>query len=68
MRQQILGLRVAGSVIGLMSLAQLGRLVVRPVILVDGHVMPLWPSAIAFVLLLFLSVWLWKLGGRPPKV
>ena len=58
------GLRVASIIFGLMSLAQLGRLLIRPEILVAGYRMPLWPSALAFVLLGGLSVWLWKLA-RP---
>ena len=47
--------------IGLMSLAQLARLVIRPEVLVAGYRMPLWPSALAFVVLGGLSIWLWKL-------
>ena len=58
-----LGLRVAGTVFGLMSLAQLGRLVIRPEVLVAGHVMPLWPSMLAFLILGGLGTWLWSLAG-----
>jgi hypothetical protein len=62
MSSQILGLRVAGIVFGLMSLAQFARLIIRPEVLVAGHMMPLWPSALAFVFLGGLSLWLWKLS------
>jgi hypothetical protein len=64
MKSQVLGLRVASAVFGLMSLAQLARLLIRPEVLVAGHVMPLWPSALAFVVLGSLSLWLWKLASR----
>ena len=67
MSSQILGLRVAGIVFGLMSIAQLGRLIVRPEVLVAGYLMPLWPSALAFVILGGLSVWLWKLARMQSK-
>jgi hypothetical protein len=67
MNSQILGLRVAGIVFGLMSLAQLVRLVMRPDVLVAGHPMPLWPSALAMVILGGLSVWMWKLARTPTK-
>jgi hypothetical protein len=67
MSSQILGLRVAGIIFGLMSIAQLGRLIVRPEVLVAGHLMPLWPSALAFVILGGLSVWLWKLARTQSK-
>jgi hypothetical protein len=62
MNAQIIGLRVASGVFGLMSLAQLVRLVLRPDILVAGHTMPLWPSVVAFVILAGLSLWMWKLS------
>jgi hypothetical protein len=61
MNPQIIGLRVSGTVFGLMSLAQLVRLLIRPDILVAGHTIPLWPSVLAFVILGGLSLWMWKL-------
>ena len=51
MKSQITGLRVASIVFGLIALAQLVRLAIRPEVLVGGHLMPLWPSALAFVIL-----------------
>ena len=62
MKSPIIGLRVAGVVFALMALAQLVRLIIRPEILVAGYLMPLWPSALAFVLLCVLSAWMWSLG------
>ena len=60
MNSQILGLRVASVIFWLMSIAQLVRLLIRPEVLVAGHLMPLWPSALAFVILGGLSLWMWK--------
>jgi hypothetical protein len=65
MNSQILGLRIASIIFGLMSLAQLLRLVIQPEVLVAGHQMPLWPSVLAFVILGGLSIWLWKLSSIP---
>ncbi len=62
MNSQIIGLRVAGIVFGLMSIAQLARLIIRPEVLVAGYLIPLWPSALAFLFLGGLSLWLWKLA------
>jgi hypothetical protein len=62
MHSQILGLKTAGVVFGLMCLAQLARLVIRPEVLVAGHRLPLWPSGLAFVVLAGLSLWMWKLS------
>jgi len=64
MNSKIVGLRVASIVFGLVSLAQLGRLLVRPDVLVAGHHIPLWPSALAFVFLTALSVWMWRLSSK----
>ena len=53
---------MASIVFGLMALGQLVRLAIRPEVLVAGHLMPLWPSALAFVILGGLSLWMWKLA------
>jgi hypothetical protein len=64
MNSQTTALRVASVVFGLLALAQLVRLVVRPEVLVGGYRMPLWPSVLAFIILGVLSVWMWKVGRR----
>ena len=64
MNSQSVGLRVAGVMFGLVALAQLARLVLRFEVLVNGHVVPLWPSALAFVIAAGLSVWMWQLSYR----
>ena len=61
MNSQIMGLRVAGVVFGLMSLAQLLRLIIQPTVLVAGHLLPLWPSILAFLILASLCFWLLQL-------
>ena len=65
MKSQILGLKTAGTLFGFMAVAQLMRLVIQPEILVEGYRIPLWPSAIAVVVLGGLSVWMWKLARVP---
>jgi hypothetical protein len=67
MHSQIRGLKVASIVFGLLGLAQLLRLVIRPEILVAGHQVPLWPSGLAFLILGSLSVWMWKLSGSATR-
>lgn len=66
MKSQAVGLRVASVVFALMMLAQLARLVMRPEIIVQGHMMPLWPSAAAVVFLGVLCGWLWNLSVVHP--
>lgn len=67
MKSQILGLRVASAIFGLITLAQVARLVIRPEVLVAGHLIPLWPSALAVVILGSMCIWLWKLSTLPAK-
>ncbi len=67
MNSQTIGLRVACVVFGLMAIAQLVRLVIRPEVLVAGHPMPLWPSVLAFIILSALSLWMWKLARTRAK-
>jgi len=62
MNSQIKGLRVAGAVFGLMALGQLLRLIIQPAVLLAGHVVPLWPSVIAVLIFLSLSMWLLRLA------
>ena len=62
MNSQILGLRVASAIFGLMSAGQLMRLLIRPEVVVAGHLIPLWPSGLALVILASLSLWMWKLA------
>jgi hypothetical protein len=62
MKSQILGFRVAGTVFGFMSIVQLARLIMRAELMVAGYLIPLWLSALAFVVLGGLSLWLWKLS------
>ena len=64
MNAQIFGLRVAGTVFGIVCIAQLVRLLffsgVR--VTVGGFEMPLWPNAVAFVILGGLCIWMWTLS------
>lgn len=61
MSAQIVALRVASAVFGMMCLAQLTRMLIFPQleVLVGGYHMPLWPSAAAAILA-GLSFWMWK--------
>jgi len=67
MKSQILGLRIASVIFGLISIAHLIRLIIRPEVLVGGYLVPLWPSVPAFLVLGGLSLWLWKLARMQSK-
>ncbi len=67
MNSQILGLRVAGTLYGLMCLAQLLRLATQVEVRIADYQVPLWLSAVGLVIAGGLSVWLWKLSKPASK-
>jgi hypothetical protein len=67
MDSQISGLRLAGALFGLLSVAQLARFVMRIEVVAAGYPIPLWPSALAFIVLGGLSLWMWKLSRGESK-
>ena len=66
MNSQIVALRVAGTVFGLMAIAQLTRELVCPQVdvIVGSLPTPVWPSALAAMFLVGLCVWMWKVSFR----
>ena len=62
MNSQIIGLRVAGTIFGIMCIGQLLRLFTRFAIVVAGYRLPLWPSIVLLVITGGLSLWMWKLS------
>ena len=62
MNSPVIGLRVAGAIFGLACLGQLLRLLMQLEIVVAGHHVPLWLSAVAVVLAGALCFWLLKLS------
>ncbi len=55
---------VAAVVFGLIALLQLLRLVGRWEVTLNGAVVPIWPSGIAFVVAAALAVLLWRDARR----
>ena len=51
---------VAAILFWLVALAQLLRVLLRVRVTAGSHEIPLWPSAVAFVVLGLLGVWLWR--------
>ncbi len=62
MKSPSLGLKVACGIFALMSLAQLTRLLSGAEVAVNGHLVPLWASAVAFVIVGGLSIWMGRLS------
>lgn len=51
---------VAAIVSWLIALVQLLRVLFRVQVTAGGNDIPLWPSALAFIVLGVLEVWLWR--------
>ena len=64
MNSRTLGLRVAGTIFGVVALVHLWRLVARFEVLFAGWPLPLWVNAVGVGLTGALCVWLWRLSGR----
>lgn len=62
MKTQIAGFWTSGILFGLMALAQIMRLWIRPDVLVSGHHVPLWPSGLAFLVLAGMCIWMLTLA------
>jgi hypothetical protein len=60
-------LRVACVVFGLVALAQLARVLFGAEVAVNGHLVPLWASGVAFVIAGGLSAWMGRLSYRGMK-
>jgi len=54
---------VAAIVFWLVAIAQLLRVLLRVRVTAGSHDMPLWLSAVAFVVLGTLGMWLWREGA-----
>jgi hypothetical protein len=62
MNSQLMALRVAGTIFGLVCLAQIIRFLLGADVAVADHHLPLWPSAIAAVITGALAFWMWRLA------
>jgi len=62
------GLRVAGLIFVLISIAHIARVAIGLEIRIGGQTVPMWPSTIAAVLFGVLGVWLWRLPGRDKQL
>ena len=64
MNSPIVGLRVAGTIFGLMCAGQLIRLVTKVPITIAGYAVPVGLSVFGFLFMGLLSLWMWRLA-RP---
>ncbi len=65
MNSRVTGLRVAGTIFGLVSLAHIWRLLTHSAVLIAGYPIPSWPSVLGAIVTGALSIWLWRLASGP---
>ena len=64
MKSRTLGLRVAGTIFGVIALLHIGRLLTGFDAVVAGWPVPLWMNGLVSAVTGALCVWLWRLSGR----
>lgn len=66
-----LGLRVAGTIFGLVCLAHVVRLFTQFPIILGGYTVPVWVSGFGILVTGSLACWFWSLsrsaGSAPPS-
>jgi hypothetical protein len=58
----ILGLRISGSIFGLVAILHLLRIISGASVMIDCWLMPIWVNVMGLVGGGFLCVWLWMLS------
>jgi hypothetical protein len=56
------GLRVAGTIFGLVCLAHLVRLFIQFPVMIGSHPVPVWMNGVAGIVTGLLAFWLWRLS------
>ncbi len=66
MNSAAFGLRVTGSIFGVVSVVHLLRLVTQADVVIAGWSMPLWINATGCIVTAGLCIWLWRLAANVP--
>jgi hypothetical protein len=62
MKTKDLGLRIAGTIFGIVAIAHLLRLITGASVLIELWTLPMWMSVLGLIVTGILSVWLWKIS------
>jgi len=63
MKSKIIGLRIAGTIFGIVALLHLLRLVTDVSVVIAGNSLPIWLNVVGFIATCFLCFWLWSLSA-----
>lgn len=67
MNARVAGLRIAGSIFGIVALFHLLRIITAPSVMIAGWELPLWMNWIGFFATTALCVWLWVISADRGK-
>ena len=61
-------LRIAGLIFALVSLAHVTRVIGGVEVEIGGRTIPMWPSVAGAVVAGALSIWMWRISQRMPRL
>jgi hypothetical protein len=64
MNSKLLGLRISGTIFGIVALLHLYRVISGISVVIGDWMLPIWVNIIGFIGTVFLSTWLWWLSKR----
>jgi hypothetical protein len=62
MKSMKLGLRIAGTIFGIVAVIHLSRILSGAAVLIEGWSLPIWVNFMGFIGSGFLCIWLWLLS------
>jgi hypothetical protein len=65
MSSRVMGLRVAGTIFGVVAIAHIWRLVTHSAVLIAGNPVPSSVSVVGAIVAGALSIWMWRLASGP---
>ena len=64
MNLKIIGLRIAGTIFGVVALFHVLRLITKVPVVIGCWSMPLWVNYLGFIATAFLCIFLWKISNK----
>ncbi|MCX6270962.1 MAG: hypothetical protein NTU44_07030 [Bacteroidetes bacterium] len=64
MKVKDLGIRIAGTIFGVVACIHLLRLITGISVTIGGWMLPMWINVLGFIACIILGAWLWKLSRQ----
>jgi hypothetical protein len=63
MNSQTVGMRLAGTIFGLVCLGHLWRLLAHSDVIIGTYHVPMWPSVVGLIVAGIMSIWMFRLSA-----